>query len=429
MILWDVFEILINFYQGYLLIYFVRHRLHISRPRILYAAVAICAAGSFLTCIQYVNVAIPDTLVFLIPLAYSFFVSDEKWYIKLLWNLFLTALFLSLIELMLNMHMAFPSISWDDLMAETSVRLMYVIFTNILLTIAAFASSRKHQRRNRTSALPTALFIVLCCINLLLEETLFMIRVNTEQNNIFLTYACIGLLISTVLQLILFEYLTTLQEKKRATEARLKNAEMTDQYISEVKSMYTVFLARQHDIKKQVEALYQWKEQHPENTDIRLPEIAPFSPAVMTGNISVDALLTIKKAAMDQAGIPFRYDPYPLDELPIPEEEFCAILANLLDNAVEAVLRIQGGHENNVPIVLSLSRSWNTFFITCTNTMDPQTIRRSGDRFLSSKGAGSFHGYGIQNIRGIVKLHNGISRFSAADSVFSAEIILPFGGD
>ena len=427
MILWDVFEIFINFFQGYLLIYFIRHRLHISKPRILYAALAVFTIGIYLTVIGYLNITIPDLVVFVIPLAYSFFVSDEKWYVILLWNLFLTAMFLMLIELMFNMHMALLSVSWDDIVAKTPVRLMCIITTHIILTIAVFVSSGKLKKHNNVSALPIILFIASCFINLLLEETMFVIRVHTTENSVFLTYACMGLLINTVLQLIVFEYLTTLQEKKQAYEVQLKNIEMTNRYISEVKSMYTAFLARQHDIKKQVEVLYQWREQHPDDTDISLPEITQLSPVMMTGSTAVDALLTIKKATMDQAGIPFRYNPYPLDELPIPEDEFCTILANLLDNAIEAVQRAKHDCADHAPVCLSLARSWNTFFITCTNPMDPQTIRQNGDRFLSSKEADHLHGYGIQNIRNIVSMHNGISRFSTVDRTFSAEIVLPYG--
>ena len=147
---------------------------------------------------------------------------------------------------------------------------------------------------------------------------------------------------------------------------------------------------------------------------------------IITGSIAVDALLTAKLLACKQNDIEFRFVQCPLGNLPISEIDFCAIVGNLLDNAIEGVCRI-ADMQNQKWICLSFNRVWDTFSIHCENNMAIQTVKRHSGGFLTAKESDKVnHGFGIRNIELIVETANGFCTFEAADNVFTANVTLPY---
>lgn len=65
------------------------------------------------------------------------------------------------------------------------------------------------------------------------------------------------------------------------------------------------------------------------------------------------------------------------------------------------------------------------FYITCVNTMNPDTIKRHGDRFVSSKENKRIHGFGIESIRQIVETNGGTCNISMNGRQFKVDLVLP----
>lgn len=146
----------------------------------------------------------------------------------------------------------------------------------------------------------------------------------------------------------------------------------------------------------------------------------------VTGSIALDALLTAKMLACKNKGIDFELSQCPLNALPICEIDFCAIVGNLLDNAMEGALRIKD-EKTQKWIHLSFQRVWNTFSIRCENTMAPSTINRRDKRFLTSKSKSSApHGFGIPNIESIAQKAEGFCSFETKACIFIATVTLPY---
>ena len=146
--IWTVFEIGINAYQAFLMIYFVRHRFHLTKPQKRYAWIAGTAVCCGLSAYLFVNIPFLDTFVFLFPLIYSCFVSDDKWYFKLFWNAVLATVFIGLTNGMINLFMLLADVSMDYIMAETSLRIVFVVSLNILLLGVIFLISRVGKNSN-----------------------------------------------------------------------------------------------------------------------------------------------------------------------------------------------------------------------------------------------------------------------------------------
>ena len=115
-----------------------------------------------------------------------------------------------------------------------------------------------------------------------------------------------------------------------------------------------------------------------------------------TGCISLDSALTVKELQMRQSGIRFERQLCALEETPIEDTELSTIVMNLLDNAIEAILRHASPPESPL-IAFRIQRTREMLLIECRNPVDAATIRRRGERFLPSKsgrGHGVFHSKG-----------------------------------
>jgi hypothetical protein len=93
--------------------------------------------------------------------------------------------------------------------------------------------------------------------------------------------------------------------------------------------------------------------------------------------------------------------------LRLADADLCGLLSNLLENALEACLRIESGRRS---IRLGLMELGDDLIIRTENTTDG-SVKHSGDTFLSSKGSGRT-GYGLLSVRAIVKRYHGTVEFS-----------------
>lgn len=427
---WMVFEIAINAFQAILMVYFVRHRFHIVKTNIRYGVVTGLAICIYLSAYLFFEIPFLDTYVFLFPLLYTFFVSDDKWYVKLFWNVVLTAVFISVTNLMINIYLQLAEATWAQIMAETPLRASFVVSCNTAILCAVFILTRVSKQRDALSKLALFVFLVMIVIQLFVIELLYSIRVHVNSDDVLFTTASISMLGCAGLSLLLFEIMSASAEKQRMYEAELETAKMTQHHSEEIKDMYTYMVSHQHDIKHQLQIVQRMiADGHVQEGNAYFQELtvpSEFTCEFMTGCVAVDALLTVKKLAMDKNQIQFIFQPYPLHSLPIAESKFCALLANLLDNAIEAVLRIDAVNQGRT-ITFKLARSWDIFFITCENPMSPSSIRMNGARFISSKPDHAHHGFGTRNINSIVNEANGQCRFAVKDTSFRVEITLPYG--
>ena len=91
----------------------------------------------------------------------------------------------------------------------------------------------------------------------------------------------------------------------------------------------------------------------------------------------------------------------------VSDADLCGLLSNLLENAVEACLRIKAGRRT---IRLGFMNLGDELIIRVENSTDG-SIKQSGDTFLSSKGENRM-GYGLTSIRAIASRYEGSASFT-----------------
>jgi hypothetical protein len=89
-------------------------------------------------------------------------------------------------------------------------------------------------------------------------------------------------------------------------------------------------------------------------------------------------------------------------DVEISDADLCAVLSNLLENAIEACQRQTGGHRF---ITLSVGQTASVLSIRVDNSTDGEVCERGG-AFISSKGEGR-KGYGLESVKAVARRYSG----------------------
>ena len=430
-----VFEIVVNLYQGFLMIFFMHLRLPTNHEvRWWIDALFIGIIGCILSLYLFPWMTIPDTYIVIVPFIYCVVTKRGSWGQRLLWSIVLVSVFSYIATISYNIYTRYLNVDMFDLFDYGPIRVGMLLTTNTATTVTLVILAKiGHREEIIPFGLSGQIVLVL---TLLLElfsiELIYYYLMQTDSTSIalLLISLCIfGLMILTIL---LYEILTQAAKNKLISEMRLQVLSLDLAHQKEMAAFYDEMLAVQHDLNKQLDTA---KQLIAASSDVDRDAVMallkvdkPLSIRYITGNTTVDALLTAKHALMEQYQIDFSLQPYPLQVLPIDSPSFCILLSNILDNAIEAVQRITDS-QTEKKIELQFARSWNVFYLTCINTMNPSTITRYGERFISSKEDKRIHGFGVSSIRQIVEDNGGTCEISTDKCQFRIDVLLPGQND
>lgn len=312
------------------------------------------------------------------------------------------------------------------MLGETSIRIAFVVSANLLMLIFVIIVTKI---RSRNDVLPWYSFVLLCMLNLMCfvaVELLFIMGIAGNKGTHYLS-VCLCLFGISILSIILYEVQCEIAERQKQYKVENEKLKLSQKHSNEIQSIYSNILLFRHDLKHQMQLISQVVANHDigkvrgyiDDLNDKLKQIYPFA----TGNIMVDALLTAKLSIMRNKGVHFTFRRYPINDLPIGENDFCALIGNILDNAIEGVERLRGDEERNV--LLSFARSWDMFYIICENPCEPETIRHINGRLASSK-QGEELGLGTFSIEKTARKGRGHAKFAINRSVFRVEVVLVY---
>ena len=432
--MWSIVEINANLFQAWLFIWFMKHRLHLKQHHKAQEVVYIAAITGFLSLQSFTELSFPDFVVFLFPLLFAFTCSKDPWYIGALWSCVLAVLVLTEIPLILNIIASVPGITYDMMMEQTSIRIGILVIVNgvLLLLIWLTTFLRKEYSSNHW---PTLIAFSLTIISALItEEAVYALQTAVNEQAIhasFFIWAYLGILFVIVLTIILFHLMSRSMENENRFRMEIANIEKAKQSADELEMMYIRLTDMKHDLKHHYETvgsmIVQRQHSEAEAYAKEAQSLLEQAQYKWTGSCAIDALILAKSMTMQKNKIHFHLDPYPLKQLPLPETDFCAMLGNILDNAIEGTCRVEC--DNNERIVqLSFSRSKDMLYLYCTNPCFETGILRMGDGWISSKKdtRKSEYGIGIRSIQRIVNSANGRVEFRVADGKFTVKVVLPY---
>lgn len=134
-------------------------------------------------------------------------------------------------------------------------------------------------------------------------------------------------------------------------------------------------------------------------------------------NKVLSVLLNSKISKSTQLGIKFETEIL-TSETPFSERDLCAVIGNVLENAIEA-----SSKHSQPSIYFKMYQDKKQLHIQCDNTFTTAPVFEDG-RLLTTKEDKTAHGIGTQNICSIVEAYQGTSRFTV-DERFHVVICIP----
>lgn len=152
-----------------------------------------------------------------------------------------------------------------------------------------------------------------------------------------------------------------------------------------------------------------------------LPQVGQI---VECGNRAVNVILNMEFAKARKAGVAYTHQLVVPPVLPFPEDDLCAALTNLLDNAIEECARLRRTGREDAALRIEIYPQKSYLFVQCCNTTDRTRLERSSRGLRTTKGDERLHGYGTRIISKIAEKYNGCAEFSLADGAFVAKLLL-----
>ena len=143
-----------------------------------------------------------------------------------------------------------------------------------------------------------------------------------------------------------------------------------------------------------------------------------------TGNVMMDAILNSKLSLARTKNIAVNAKAAVPENLHISEIDLCVIVGNLLDNAMEACIRLPDPSQRFLRVYIGVMK--RELYICVTNAMTGP-VKRHGTTYLSTKDSLS-HGFGLMRVDRIVDKYAGYVNRQHEEGVFATEIMLPLEG-
>ena len=176
-----------------------------------------------------------------------------------------------------------------------------------------------------------------------------------------------------------------------------------------------------HDMKNHIMMLHEYLKsddtktalQHLTSIQNTLKEI---SATACTKNPAIDAAINIGARKAQTENIEYKAQIIGDAEIFIEAADICKFLSNAIDNAIEACIPCK---ERYVYVELSISKE--NFKIHIEN---PTQHKHNSFKFSTSKPDKKNHGYGMINMKNVVKKYNGIMNTAIKDEIFYLDAIL-----
>ncbi len=421
-----VFEMIINYCEGFLYIGFCRtvfHERKKSSALFFFFSVLI---GSAYSAYMYADIPVADTWVLLlIPLLYSLICFDDPLPERIFWIILMDSVVIGITDVLYALYYRVFGSEILFIMEDGLRRIPVVLLTNLFIG----AGLQILIRQKRKSLYEFRSLVLLVAINLsclgLMNLSYYLYDMGYCNENHFFILAALSFFTSAA-SVVLYRVISTYvarENERQSAELLVRNAE---DKLRELSRYYEVLRGIRHDLNNHINVIVglysEGKEAEGEEYVRELKN--RIVETYVSGNSSVDALLAFKASDMKQAGIRFLCTLENLSELPVNTSTFCAVLGNLLDNAMEALLREQK-KTTDPYIEFVIRRSRNQLIISCENPVNENTLLMKNGEYVTSKKDG-LHGLGIRNIKMLVRENGGTCDFSVRNGRFSAHIWFPF---
>lgn len=194
--------------------------------------------------------------------------------------------------------------------------------------------------------------------------------------------------------------------------------------IEEVHNIYLTMRGWRHDYHNHMQSLKAYLamdrlEEAAEYLDELERDLDDIDLLFHTGNINADAILNSKISLAIKKGIRVDYKATVPETLAVSDIDLCAVIGNLIDNAVEACEKTEP-NEQFIRLYIGVLRQ--QLYLSVSNATN-ELVRKFDEEYISTKRGN--HGHGLKRINHIVEKYGGYINRKNEPGVFVTEIMLP----
>ena len=427
--MWTVYELLLNLYQGTLYTWFITKML--SPKSNAWLPFLICALLTAFGFSTYMFLPMPssDNWVFIFILIYSFVFLNGNIPMRLFWVLILIVLTSGTIGILYQLFYLIFGTDIDVLLLQNSMRIISTLSVNFILWLVLFTVVRLFSRRD-ASFQPSSLLLVTLMLCAALIDLFFHLINQYEIPLVWLFTGCLIAVSIGIMTMITYQLLIHYTHVEQEYYFQKEMLEESEKRALEMKEVYGSTLKLRHDMRAFVKDIQEMAE-HGElrNVPRYLNEMEKeVAPLYSSGNQALDSVLMVKLSKAKAEGIVFKgTNLHYTGGMNIRDAALCSLISNMLDNAIEA-LKERNDREGERYISLSFRYSPAGLTIICENSLlgiSPKMIRTS---FLSKK-VEPYHGLGISIMKRILEEAEGTFEVSVSDDLFRVFAIIPPSAD
>ena len=201
--------------------------------------------------------------------------------------------------------------------------------------------------------------------------------------------------------------------------------DLMEKHVTEVENIYGQMRGWRHDYHNHIQTMKAYRSlDENEKIDTYLnsleTDLAGVDTLIKSGNVMVDAILNSKLSLAKNRKITINAKAVVPKNISVSEIDLCVVIGNLLDNAVEACLRLDDEAKRFIRVYMDLKR--DNLYLSVTNSSGGRTQKQNG-RYISGKGEN--HGFGLMRVDKIVAKYAGYIKRRDEDGAFTSEIMLP----
>ena len=233
-----------------------------------------------------------------------------------------------------------------------------------------------------------------------------------------------------LMSILVFHIGKNYEMEKELAELKSQQAMLLERDYTALNKAYEVNAKLFHDFHNHIGALYHLLSAGKQQEallyleELKAP-VQGIAENLWTGDETLDYLINSKSKAAEDRDISLQV----MVEFPrhtnLKSADLCAILGNLLDNAIEAADKVPKGGERFIR--LNIRRIHQMLVIKVENSYNALPVKKDG-ALVTSKEDNGLHGWGIKSARTAAEKYEGTVQTSYSGGTFSAVATLCFHG-
>ena len=303
---------------------------------------------------------------------------------------------------------------------QTAVWLLYVLLIILAVYLSKNQDIAGKDAFRFASAIAVTGFIAVITLS---EQTVLVLPNDTLS---MWTILAVVLMMS----ILVFNMNRQFEIEKEFAKLKSEQAELLERDYTALNNAYAVNAKLFHDFHNHIGALRQLlsHEKYAEAIqyldELQTP-VQEMTDTIWTGDETADYLINSKAAAAASCGIQLQIQVEFPRHTNIRSVDLCAILGNLLDNALEAARQVSESEQRFIR--LTIRRINQMLIIKVENSFSASPISENG-MLKTIKSENGLHGWGLKSAQTAAEKYDGMIQTAYTDNIFQAVATLSYHG-